>query len=375
MPRVMLITTSYPENSRGREAAGSFVEDFAQELSQLVDVTVLASGHENRVDVNGRLGVRRFAVPRLPVSLLRAYNPLDWRAIKTTLLAGWKAAKLAAADDRPDHILALWALPSGWWARAANVPYSTWSLGSDIWSLSRIPVVRRVLIDVLQGAENRFADGFELCGDVERLSKRPCSFLPSTRALPALPSTAKAKCPPWKLAFLGRWHPNKGADLLMRSLQHLDDGDWARIEEVRFFGGGPLESEIRAAAEKLVSEHRPVTLGGYLDKREAAELIGWADYLLLPSRVESIPVIFSDAMQVGTPIIATPVGDLPRLQELYGFGVLAEDTTSTAFADAIRTAAKCDVSYVSGGLQRARSAFDLGTIAAQFLQEIGVRTE
>ena len=135
MPRIALISTSYTDKTPGREAAGSFVEDFALELSKSVDVTVLASGREDGVSTSGRLEIRRFAVPRLPVSLLRPYNPLDWPAIVATLGAGRKALGSLIDAQRPDHILALWALPSGWWAQSTDVPFSTWSLGSDIWLL------------------------------------------------------------------------------------------------------------------------------------------------------------------------------------------------------------------------------------------------
>jgi len=373
MPGIALITTSYPDNAPGTEAAGSFVEDFALELSRSVAVTVLAASRENSVASSGSFTVRRFAVPRLPLSLLRPQNPFDWPAVLKTLQAGRVALSQLIDDDRPDHILALWALPSGWWAESAGrgVPFSTWALGSDIWSLGRIPLIRHKLKRVLGNASHRFADGPGLCADVEQLCSKPCTFLPSTRRLPALRDSAIADQPPYKLAFLGRWHPNKGADLLMRSLEALDDDDWSRIGEVRVFGGGPLAGQVRATADALVAAGRRVTVGDYLNKHEAAELIAWADYVLLPSRIESIPVIFSDAMQLGTPVIATPVGDLPRLHERYEFGVLARAASDVSFAAAIRQAIRQDAAQFGGDVERARLDFDLETIAAQFLSEIG----
>jgi glycosyltransferase involved in cell wall biosynthesis len=374
MPRIALITTSYPDKLRGAEAAGSFVEDFALELSNSVDVTVLAASIDNSVVRTGSLTVRRFAVPRLPLSQLKPQNPPDWPAVLKTLRAGRAALSQLIEDDRPDHILALWALPSGWWAESAGqgVPFSTWALGSDIWSLGRIPLVRQKLKSVLANAEHRFADGVRLCADVERLCGRSCTFLPSTRRLPATNDSTIANRPPYKLAFLGRWHPNKGVDLLMHALEALDDDDWNKIDEVRIFGGGPLAGQVRAAADALAAAARPVTVGDYLDKSEAAELIGWTDYVLLPSRIESIPVIFSDAIQLGTPLVATPVGDLPGLHERYEFGILADAASKASFAAAIRRAIRMDAAGFGGGIERARLDFDLETIAAQFLNEIGV---
>lgn len=371
MPRIALITTSYPGAMPGSEAAGSFVEDFALELAEIADVTVLAVSQTESVESNGRLTVRRFAVPRLPLSRLRPGNPLDWPAISATLRRGRRATADMVESDRPDHILALWALPSGWWARSTGVSYSTWALGSDVWSLGRIPVIRSVLASVLKGATHRFADGIQLATDVEHLSARSCSFLASARRLPAPRGTSATKGDRLKLAFLGRWHPNKGADLLMQALLSLGDEYWQRIEEVRIFGGGPLEELVRRSAKALSAAGRPIAVGGYLDRQEAANLIGWADFLLLPSRIESIPVIFSDAMQLGTPIIATPVGDLPRLLERYECGVLADAATSEGLADALRTALLRDPNSFTPGVERARADFDTKFIARQFLDTIG----
>jgi glycosyltransferase involved in cell wall biosynthesis len=374
MPRIALITTSYPDAMPGSEAAGSFVEDFALELARIVDVTVLAASETDSVENNERLTIRRFAVPRLPLSSLRPANPLDWPAIVAALRRGRRATLDMVGADRPDHILALWALPSGWWARSTDVSYSTWVLGSDVWTLGRIPVMRSVLASVLKAATHRFADGIQLAADVEQLSTRSCSFLASARRLPAPQSTSTTQSDGLKLAFLGRWHPNKGADLLMQALLSLGDEHWQSIHEVRIFGGGPLEDQVRRSADTLSAAGRPITIGGYLGKQEAANLISWADFLLLPSRIESIPVIFSDAMQLGTPIIATPVGDLPRLFEHYECGVLADAVTSEGLADALCAALFRDPRSFLTGVERARADFDTRFIVRQFLDAIGETT-
>ena len=104
MPGILLVTTSYPDSTPGSEAAGSFVEDFALALSEHIDVTVLAASRRTEVSCTGRLEVHRFAVPRLPLSLLRAHNPLDWPAILNALKVGRYTLRRVAADQRPEHI-------------------------------------------------------------------------------------------------------------------------------------------------------------------------------------------------------------------------------------------------------------------------------
>lgn len=376
MPHVALVTTSYPDGSPGSEAAGSFVADFAAELAGRVRVTVLAASRAESTTTKGELTVRRFAVPRLPLSLLRPANPAHWPAIVASLRAGQAALAELAARDRPDHVFALWALPSGYWAlrtaRRHGVPYSVWALGSDIWSLARIPLVRGVLRRVLAGAQACYADGLLLAADVEAAGAGSCAFLPSSRRLPAPARTAERGAPPYRLAFLGRWHANKGVDLLLDALAALDDADWARIREVRLFGGGPLDAAVRRVAGTLVAAGRPLTVGGYLDRQAAADLIGWADYLLLPSRIESIPVIFSDAVQLGTPLVATPVGDLPGLFREEAVGLLAADVSVIAYAEALRSALAAEPGSFAGGLGRMRERFDLGRAAERFLAGSGL---
>lgn len=371
---VAIITTSYPDDVPGSEAAGSFVADFARQLAETVQVTVIAAASSDSISQNDQLEVRRFAVPKLPLSLLRPLRPADWLAILKTIRNGNRAVEHVAQDSKPDYLFALWALPSGYWAasvaRRHDIPYAIWALGSDIWSLGKIPLLRRRLQLVLRAADRCFADGFSLAQDVAHLSGRHCDFLPSTRVLPIRRNFGGAESAPYKLAFLGRWHRNKGVDILLESLQQLSDADWSKISAVRIFGGGPLHDKVHRIASDLRSAQRPVETGGYLDKESAADLIAWADYLMLPSRIESIPVIFSDAMQLRTPIVATPVGDLPRLYDKYAFGTLADAATSNAFTLAIRDALAQNAASFGAGLAAAAADFDMVNLTQRFLGEI-----
>lgn len=374
MRHIALITTSYPEHTPGTEAAGSFVEDFARELSRHVRVTVVAASTADSLSVEGQLSVKRFAVPRLPLSLLNPLLPAHWVPIIRSIRAGEHALESLAQDDRPDHILALWALPSGYWAdRVATrhgLKYSIWALGSDIWTLGKVPLVSQILKKVLRRAARRYADGIQLASDVEKLCGLPCGFLPSTRLLPFHGRADRTERAPYKLAFLGRWHKNKGTDLLLDALAQLTDQDWSRISEVRIYGGGPMHDLVQGAVRALTEKKRPVTVGGYLDKDAAAELIAWADYLLLPSRIESIPVIFSDAMQLHTPIIATPVGDLPRLFDKHEVGVLATNANASEYAEAIRLGLRRDVASFGAAIDQAGKDFDLTSVVREFVMAL-----
>lgn len=96
------------------------------------------------------------------------------------------------------------------------------------------------------------------------------------------------------------------------------------------------------SVERLVAEltgaGRPVQLRGYLAAQQVADLLDWVDYVLIPSRIETIPVVFSDTMQAGRPVIATPVGDLPDLVGRYRCGVITGSATEQSYAAALEAA-------------------------------------
>ena len=373
MTHLLIVTTSYPDEHEGTAAAGSFVQDFAYALSSHVKVTVVAPGKKNHISQENQIQVQRFAVPRQPLSLLSPTNPIDWPDISTVLKRGSQAVCQASDPSEITHSLAMWALPGGYWAMQAQkrfgIPYSVWALGSDIWTLGKIPIVRGVLRRVLRNASNRYADGLALKRDVERIGGLPCNFLPSSRILAtSSPSKTLRDGPPYRLAFLGRWHPNKGIDLLLQSLKLLTSEDWQRIEAIRIHGGGPLEPQVHNLAVPLIQAGRPITVGGYLDRDDARSLLDWTDYVMIPSRIESIPVIFSDAMQTRCPVVAMPVGDLPQIVVEYSCGILASKVSAAGFAQALHKTLTMRPVDFSAGLDATAKLFDT-TVTAYILTD------
>lgn len=373
--RILLISTSFPSpDADGSEAAGSFALDFSISLSRAADVSVVCPALSRSLE-KGPPEIRRFAVPRLPLGDIRPSSPASWPRIASVLSSGQRAVDAAVDEFQPDHILALWALPSGWWARKAagrrRIGYSTWSLGSDIWSLGRIPFVKSALRSVLAGSQCRFADGIRLCSDVEKICGRKCLFLPSSRDLGIDTPPAKRSSPPYRLAFLGRWHRNKGIDLLLGALADLRPADWLRIEEIRIHGGGPLEPEVQQSCASLCRDGHPVRIGGYLDRAGASDLFSWADMIVIPSRIESIPVVFSDAMQSGCRVVSTPVGDLPGLVD-NSVGTLSEEVSVGAISAALSKALAVEHASTDGA-GRMRTMFDMASNVERLLSQIGGR--
>lgn len=371
-PKILVVTTSFAHEVTGREAAGSFVRDFVEKLADYADVVVIAPSLSRQRLQLGRYVVSYFPVSKLPLSTLNPLDPRNWLAILRALRLGKRAVAFEVEQQSFGLVVALWVLPSGYWAKSAagGVPFVTWALGSDIWSLGRLPVIKAVLRRVLRAAKKNYADGIMLCEDVRKLGGDEVQFLPSSRLLPRVDRKLKRLIPPYRLAFLGRWHPNKGPDILLDALFNLKDSDWAKIEEVRIAGGGPMECQVADKVAQLAGAGRPVFLEGYLNVEQAADFIGRADYLLIPSRVESIPVIFSDALQVGTPMIVTPVGDFPMLHGIGKFGIVAKECTSESFSDAISFAVSGSGGDYSAAITELRKRFSLDEVVKEILRQV-----
>lgn len=341
--KILLISSSFPISQDGSEAAGAFVFDFAQTLAMYAEVHVMTPGHEAMTESFGTVSVHRFFATKLPLSMLSPTDPKDWWNIFSTLRNGRRCLFQLLETSQFDCVLALWVIPSGYWARMAwkrfQVPYYVWALGSDIWAMRRIPGVRNLLRKILIDANYRFADGIGLCRDVEEIAGRHCDFLPSARLLQEpFHLEAGRHENGYRLVFLGRFHSNKGIDLLLESLFLLSKDDKAGIIAVRIAGGGALLPQVQIAVNQLQSAGWNISLEGYKDRQGAIELIEWGDVVLIPSRIESIPVIFSDAMQLGKPVITMPVGDLPDLVKKYDVGLVASEVGSQPFASVLTKA-------------------------------------
>lgn len=367
---LVVVATSFPTGGDGSEAAGSFVYDLVMELTCHVRVHVVAPGRVDETEEIGeRLRIFRFAAPAHALSELHVINPLHWPWIFRVILGGYRATLRACAGAA--HVAALWGLPSGDWARRATkkfgISYDVWLLGSDVWTLGKIPVVRSWLRHAIRDAAVAYADGIELAERATALSDRTVRFLPSTRSVTSEGISLPRTQPPYRFLFLGRWHVNKGVDLLLAALESLDDIAWSKIESVEIQGGGPMHDLVAESGRRLQEAGRPVHIGSFLKKDLAIEAIARADWLLIPSRIESIPVVFSDAMKLHRPVITTPVGDLSGLVRDNRCGICCDEVSAKAIADAIREAIDTPTTELRTGIASCAEKFDLTKIALQLM--------
>lgn len=364
--RIQIITSSYPERPDDPSgAAGLFVRDFALQLATEGHyVVVQPAARKDQYVADDGIVIE--PIPWLggdqELASLSFVNIRNLWIILSFFWSGFSAAVATAKKHKIERVLAMWVIPSGLFAymiqRRLGVRYDVWALGSDIWRIRKIPVLGPWIIRrVIHKATRVMADGIQLCRDVEYLTHRDCEFLPSCRKMPAVAKSPASTNAVIKLLFVGRYHINKGPDILIEAIALLDPEKKKNIH-LDIYGLGPMEPQLQGEIQSkslggCISLHGPITV------TELAEKFTGTDFLVIPSRIESIPVIFSDAIQSGVPVITMPVGDLPDLIERFKCGVCATTVSAEAFAVAIERAVMAGKKEFSPGVELAQKHFDI----------------
>lgn len=363
----------------GEAAAGHFIRDVALAMCRAgVRVTVLTQARPGEPQDDPGLEVIRFSWSGRG-KRLSGLNPGSLRGLLdmlSVMIAGQVALMrlLHREKGEPfDGILAMWALPSGLWARVAgifySVPYLTWTLGSDIWIYGKKALTRPLLRSVLKRSLRVYADGEELRRDTERLARRGCDFLPTTRCLPKdnLPEVSMR---PGKINFLfvGRFHSHKGPDLLLEAIGLIPAAERAGMH-FWMFGDGDMKAALVADLERLGLEDI-VSMGGYISAALFAAYLREVHALIIPSRLESIPVVLSDALQMGCPIVVTNVGDMGRLVAEYDAGLVATPDAQSISAEILRMS-RGPRDKRADEIRALYALFDIERISGQLIKDFG----
>lgn len=336
--KLCLITNRYPANPD--DTASPFVRDFHLALIKRgVEVLVFTPAYAARVlDTPDRVYRFGWAGGNRTVGELNLLSLPGLYQLFSFLREGKNSLFDLVARERPSHCLALWALPSGWFARNVNqefgIPYSVWCLGSDIYVWAGKPLFRHLTKTVLKQAQHLFADGFDLAGRVTKLSGKPCRFLPSQRVLPRI-KTDQACLLDKKFQnflYLGRWEKSKGlADLVYAFRQVADQNPKARLHII---GWGSYERDLRQLVGNL-GLHHFIKMIGKVDTPTLSCYLKNCDWVVIPSQGDSIPLVLSEAIQFRKPVVVTEVGDLGKLTREYNLGKVAPPGQPDRLADAM----------------------------------------
>lgn len=373
-----VLTSSYPRFPDDTNNAGVFVRDFARAVAAggiALCVFTHRKGMPGRYEEPFPVHEYRWLGRETSLTSVDLGSPVGWLKAASLMGAGAVSYLRACRSRRVSYSLAMWAVPSGVFAyaakRAMGVPYAVWALGSDIWRYEKHRLMGPLLKRVLDGADRLYADGEELADQVSRICGRPCSFLPSTRDLSGVPPEAVTEDRPRpRFLFVGRWETNKGPDVLVEAAaRYLERGGAGSFD---LFGEGSMAASLR---ERIASHGigGRVRLHGVIGAGGLVGRLAWCDYLVIPSRIESIPVIFSDALQRDVPVVATEVGDLGRLVKEWAVGLTAPPDDPDALAGAFLELETVDRASFAESVRRAARHFALGEIAERFLRDAGLR--
>lgn len=389
---ICILTSSFPSGPEDI-AQAPFLIDFIKGLKK--------RGHQVFVFTQDRKGAKQnvlkgieiewfsWLASKKPIVQLNPLNPLDGFRIANLIYSGRKAVLPFVRENKIDACLALWVLPSGYFAnyvhQATGVPYSVWALGSDIYRLGNNPFLYPTMKRIILGAKGVFADGFDLTKRVEERFGRKCYFLATTRTIHWEPNELnepnKLNRPdkpneperPYRFLFVGRLEKVKGIDLLLQAMAMLSEEELN--VHLTIVGKGNLEEWVRNFIHRKRLE-KWVTLKGNVDDKVLASLYISSDCVVIPSRSESIPLVFSEGLSFNKDFIVTDVGDMGMLGRQYEVAWVVPSEDPEALKEMMRKRAGLqghgqhgDSQMIGGSEKRAelKRLFDIETSAERFL--------
>jgi glycosyltransferase involved in cell wall biosynthesis len=276
-----------------------------------------------------------------PLVQLNSVNPFDFLRILSLFYNGKKVLLPFLRENKVNVCLALWVLPSGYFAnhahRQAGVPYSVWALGSDIYQYGRNPLLYPVMKRIIRDAKGVFADGFDLSKRVEVRFERKCVFLATTRTLkrPEADQFEKIEKPerPYRFLFVGRIEKVKGIDLLLQAMALLVEK--GLNVHLAIVGSGSMEAWAKDFVKQKGLGERTEWMSNLSEKR-LTSVYELSDCVVIPSRSESIPLVFSEALEFNKELIVTDVGDMGMLGRQYGVAWVIPPEDPVALAEIMR---------------------------------------
>lgn len=105
--------------------------------------------------------------------------------------------------------------------------------------------------------------------------------------------------------YVGRLSKEKGVEMLLRAVNRVGC-------RIILAGTGPEEENLKSLVNEWGMQDS-VSFRGYVPPEGIRNLLRSSDCLVLPSETESAPLCVIEAMAAGCPVIATNVGDVPKM--------------------------------------------------------------
>lgn len=138
-----------------------------------------------------------------------------------------------------------------------------------------------------------------------------------------------------QVIFVGRLEEGKGTDVLLASFALLAE----RRDDVTFMivGDGTQRAKMEALSRSLGIQEETY-FSGWAEPEAVADLLRASDVYFLPSVAEGLPIAVLESLACGTPVVATPVGDLSRIIQDGANGFLVSAPSAEGFSKVLEQA-------------------------------------
>ena len=272
-------------------------------------------------------------IPKVGTSLAPALLALGSLAsIRHVQRNGFDFDLIDAHYAYPDGVAAIWL---GW---LLSKPVVVTARGTDVNLIPRLRIPRRLIQHALQRASAIVAVSEALKQAIVDLDFNPervtvlrngvdlRKFFPQDRK--KIRRELGIDRP--TLISVGHLIERKGHDIVIGALRELPD------HVLLIVGEGPQRASLQSLATSLGLGSRVRFLGA-ISHDEMARYYSAADALVLASSREGWPNVLLESMACGTPVVASNVWGNPEIVKLSDSGLLMNDRTSKAAAQAIRS--------------------------------------
>lgn len=150
---------------------------------------------------------------------------------------------------------------------------------------------------------------------------------------------------------------------LLRAAQELSGQrqDWRLV----LVGTGVDYAEVRAYAETLTLPAERVEWTGELTPQEVAQAFDKADIFVLNSNYENAPVVISESLAKGVPVVSTNVGGIPEMVNEQ-CGILVPPGDESRLTEALNTMLDHCHEYDRGTIRQYGAQYSFAEVGAQF---------
>jgi glycosyltransferase involved in cell wall biosynthesis len=143
----------------------------------------------------------------------------------------------------------------------------------------------------------------------------------------------------FRILYVGRWHPVKGIDVLVRAVQALP-GDVRLKLIVHGVASDANERNYAAATRRLAAGDARIAFEPPISRLDLAAALARANALAVPSLwLETGPLVVLEAKAAGLPVIGSRLGGIAELVREPEDGILVPPGDVTAWTAAIKTMA------------------------------------